>query len=325
MASENALEKKIDERLEQLIKDSYQDPAGGLARQRYQKLQADRYAGRRDAEETLRFQNPEYFDQDDVIYREVMKNEGYADEATSHVKNLKELKNTAYAQRYGQMEDKRDEILKYLVHRHDDTTGVNNFKGDNIVGAATNNAAAKANLDAVKQATSIPELFVKERDDKSTDYNLVNVADLVNHFYYKIMVERVVPRRVNDLNKQYSFQNIKTINKSARERLMPFVRAFLSTFEMTDENIRKVYAQKDNNWDGNGALPKPSRTTASAAFIGSLENNNAVLPMISGLTQLGGGLLEAGTINGLVTMPSVVAINEIETAAVAKTSTLEVA
>merc|ERR1712048_589183 len=107
------------------------------------------------------------------------------------------------------------------------------YDGSRYVSVTNNldNTDAKADLNEVKQATSIPELFVKERADDDVNYNLVNVADLVNHFYYKIMVERAIPTNLAN-DRQYSFQNIKTINKTARERLMPFVRAFLSTFEM---------------------------------------------------------------------------------------------
>jgi hypothetical protein len=272
----NPLESKIDSRLQQLINDTYSRSDGGYDRQRYQKLLADRMSGRRDPEERLAFQNSEYFDEDDAVFKEIMKSESYAGDAHSFKKNIEKLKRMN-ADRDNDLDNIRTDIKSYL-----DT-------GYNTEPSAT---AAGGTIEAL---TSVPELFVKERNIDGNGYTLVNVADLVNHIHYKIMVERKIPE--NNDKKQYSYQNISNINKAARERLAPFVKAFLATYEMTPEAVRRVYASKDNNLvSGSQGLAKPG--SASQGAVANLANKIDPLQLaamsqglhgLHGLPSLGGG------------------------------------
>ena len=103
---------------------------------------------------------------------------------------------------------------------------------------------------------TVPELFVKIRNRTNKNYEVMNISDLVNHFHYKIMVDREIPVKNKDANGvtsndlQWSSENIIGLCKMARVRLEPFVRAFINTFELTDPNIRKVYAVRNNNLQG---------------------------------------------------------------------------
>lgn len=267
----NKLEAKIDQRLSQLIKESYGRSDGGFDRARYQRLMSDRYTGRLDGLENIGIQNAEYFDQEDPVYKNIMDHHDtrdYANAAHSHSKNIERLKKMD-AGRNDDLDGVRDDIRDYLGKVF---TGETAYPGD------------------VKQDTSVPELFVKERvlNNETDAPRLVNVADLVNHIHYKVMVERKIP--TDSQNNQYSYQNINNINKAARERLAPYVRAFLATYEMTPQMIRRVYASKDHNLDGKGIdRPDPALRGSAANLVENFDNGALAFPLIAaGVGGVGG-------------------------------------
>lgn len=280
---QNELEKKIDDRLNDLINDSYTRSDGGFDRAKYQRLVSQRRAGRLDGRENISIQAPEYFDKEDPVYRKIFgpgagqKPEDYGTMADEYAKNLETLKKMNKNRGLESLKDSsviglRDEIREYLRKGFDGEKDIEDDKED------------------VKALTSVPELFVKERVlDATNSLRLVNVGDLVNHIHYKIMVDREIP--VDSANNQYSYDNIININKAARERLAPYVRAFLSTYEMTPQMIRRVYAKKDNNMNPNTKKDKPnSNLTSSLTSLGqALPNNLALVGLASGAVQMDGG------------------------------------
>jgi len=265
----NKLEKQIDERLQELIKDSYGRSDGGFDRARYQRLYAERMSGRLDKHENIGIQNSEYFDKDDPVFKNIMKDEPYATDAHDYSKQLNRLKNMNKG-RNSELPEVRTDLRTYLG------TG---FTGEKTPGGAVGSPTPD---DDIKKLTSVPELFVKERilSEENGEIRLVNVGDLVNHIHYKIMVEREIPE--DSEKNQYSYNNIVNINKAARERLAPYVRAFLATYEMTPQMVRRVYSQKDNNLNGDGIdRPDPALRGAVTTLAQNISNNTTMLPLIA--------------------------------------------
>ena len=92
----------------------------------------------------MEFKNTEYFDQEDPVYKNIMDHpdtRDYANAAHSHSKNIERLKKMD-AGRNDDLDGVRDDIRDYLGKVF---TGETGYPGD------------------VKQDTSVPELFVKER------------------------------------------------------------------------------------------------------------------------------------------------------------------
>jgi hypothetical protein len=270
----NDLEKKIDERLNDLINDSYTRPDGGYDRAKYQRLVAQRRAGRLDGKEKISIQAPEYFDNEDPVYRKIMEGQAYAQSANDYAKNLERLKKMDSG-RYNDLTNVRDDIRTYLG---------SGFGVETAPGAGD-----------IEKLTSVPELFVKERhlDENTTPYKLVNVADLVNHIHYKVMVDRKIPH--DSSGAQYSYENINNINKAARERLAPYVKAFLATYEMTPAMIRRVYAQKDTNMVPGTGKPQPqSNLRGVVGSLNSAVGNDIAIAGLASTAATYGALPMAG-------------------------------
>ena len=269
----NDLEKKIDDRLNELITESYSRSDGGFDRARYQKLVAQRMSGRLDGQEKKSFQNSEYFDKEHPVFSKIMKGDSYADDAHEYAKNLERLKRMDAGRDRDELKRVRTEINEYLGKGYGSEKGLTS---------------------SVEQATSVPELFVKERTlDSNAEFKLVNVADLVNHIHYKILVDRDIPTDSDGV--QYSYENINTINKAARERLAPYVKAFLATYEMTPQMVRRVYSKKDTNMLPGTEKPQPnSSLRGSVQSLASNLDNGMLLPAMAmstaslGVPQIGG-------------------------------------
>ena len=245
--SENAFEKKIDERIANLITQSYSQPDGNVRRRKLQKLQEERYRIHSGTGEPYEIQRDEYF-RNDGDYKNVLDptdpiDSKYITQYETYKNTLNDLKRWK-GNRMDDINVKRETIKKYLQTTYD------------------NELAPPDD----HKSYSVPELFIKIRDrtdiaEGNGTYKVTNIADLVNHFHYKIMVDRDIP--VNEKSpdgdttkdKQWSSENVIGICKMARLRLEPFVRAFINTFELTDPNIRRVYAIRDNNLSGQ-PLPK---------------------------------------------------------------------
>ena len=284
----NPFEEQIDARIEKLIKDSYSKPDGNLERRRLLRLQEERHRYKNRVNEPYQVQIPEYFDNNDD-FRGVLDPDNTDD--SKYMTNQEDYSNTINElrrwnpKRLEEVKGMRTQVEAYLNKPYgtEKTPAVNSINGD----------------------TKIPELFIKVRSTENDSPELLNVADLVNHFHYKCMVEREIPvyPGQEDNGKYWSAENIIAINKMARIRLEPFVRAFINTFEMTPPNVRKVYAVKESNIGKGGPQQKTgpvNKHLNNAYAIGMHALSNTGYPNFPSQTQGIPGLQVGGNIKSSI-------------------------